>query len=82
MPKIPDPWDHHDWNSRRYVSQWAERQDGREADRAEAFRLIRRLAVFAQLRKYATIAGRVRRYTKNEGGKRKDEIEKQEPRLA
>lgn len=40
MPKIADPWDHHDWNSRDYVSEWADRQDGREADRKEVFRLI------------------------------------------
>ncbi len=40
MPKISDPWDHHDWSSRNYVSQWAERQDEREADRQEHFRLM------------------------------------------
>ncbi len=40
MPKISDPWDHHDWSSRRYVSRWAERQDGRESDREDIFRLI------------------------------------------
>jgi ubiquinone/menaquinone biosynthesis C-methylase UbiE len=40
MSKISDPWDHHDWSSRNYVSQWAERQDEREADRQELFRLM------------------------------------------
>ncbi len=40
MAKIIDPWDHHDWNSPRYVSNWAERQDGREVDREEIFRLM------------------------------------------
>lgn len=40
MPKISDPWDHHDWDSRSYVSRWAERQDEREVDRAEVFRLV------------------------------------------
>ena len=43
MPKISDPWGHHDWDSRGYVSQWAERQDGREVDRAEVFRLMAKL---------------------------------------
>lgn len=43
MPKISDPWDHHDWDSRSYVSRWAERQDGREVDRAEVFRLMAKL---------------------------------------
>lgn len=40
MPKLVDPLDHHDWSSQEYVSQWAERQDTREADRQEVFRLI------------------------------------------
>ena len=43
MPKIPDPWDHHDWDSQKYVYQWAERQDGRKAERAEVFRLMAKL---------------------------------------
>ena len=43
MPKISDPWGHHDWDSRSYVSQWAERQDEREVDRAEVFRLMAKL---------------------------------------
>src|SRR5574341_715607 len=40
MAKISDPWDHHDWASRDYVSQWAERQDEREVLRQEAFRVM------------------------------------------
>ena len=40
MPKISDPWDHHDWNSPDYVSQWAERQDETKVDREEPFRLM------------------------------------------
>lgn len=37
MGKIADPWHHHDWDSKDYVAEWAERQKGREADRQEAF---------------------------------------------
>ena len=37
MAKLSDPWDHHDWDSKDYVAQWAERQKGREPDRQEAF---------------------------------------------
>ncbi|HTM10349.1 MAG TPA: class I SAM-dependent methyltransferase [Verrucomicrobiae bacterium] len=37
MAKLADPWGHHDWDSADYVSQWAERQKGREAARQEAF---------------------------------------------
>ncbi len=40
MAKLIDPLDHHDWSSQEYVSRWAERQDTREADRQEVFRLI------------------------------------------
>ena len=40
MPRIPDPWDHHDWDSRSYVSRWAERQDEREVDREEPFHVM------------------------------------------
>jgi len=40
MAKISDPWDHHDWDSVKYVHQWAERQDSREAHRLEAFSII------------------------------------------
>ena len=43
MPKIADPWDHHDWDSRSYVSRWAERQDEREVDREEPFRLMAKI---------------------------------------
>jgi ubiquinone/menaquinone biosynthesis C-methylase UbiE len=42
MAKLIDPWDHHDWSSQEYVNQWAERQDEREVDREEIFRLIAR----------------------------------------
>jgi SAM-dependent methyltransferase len=42
MAKLSDPWDHHDWSSREYVSGWAERQNEREIDRQEIFRLIAR----------------------------------------
>ena len=37
MAKIADPWGHHDWESKDYVAEWAERQKGREPDRQEAF---------------------------------------------
>ena len=40
MPKIPDPWDHHDWDSKEYVADWAARQDEREAERQQIFQLI------------------------------------------
>jgi ubiquinone/menaquinone biosynthesis C-methylase UbiE len=40
MAKIIDPLDHHDWSSQKYVSQWATRQDTREADRQKIFRLM------------------------------------------
>ena len=40
MAKITDPWDHHDWDSKDYVLEWATRQDEREADRQEPFALI------------------------------------------
>jgi tRNA (cmo5U34)-methyltransferase len=43
MAKIPDPWGHHDWDSRTYVSRWAERQDERETDRREIFRAIAKI---------------------------------------
>jgi cyclopropane fatty-acyl-phospholipid synthase-like methyltransferase len=42
MAKLTDPWDHHDWSSKEYVFAWAERQDEREVDREEIFRLIAR----------------------------------------
>src|SRR6185369_13460495 len=37
MAKLSDPWHHHDWESKDYVAEWAERQKGREPDRQEAF---------------------------------------------
>ena len=40
MAKISDPWDHHDWDSKDYISHWAERQDEREAGRQETFGLM------------------------------------------
>lgn len=40
MPKIPDPWNHHDWDSKDYVTEWAERQDEREIERRQVFQLI------------------------------------------
>ena len=46
MAKIIDPWDHHDWSSKKYVSQWARRQDEREAGRREIFtRIAKALSV-------------------------------------
>ncbi len=48
MAKLIDPWDHHDWSSRKYVADWAERQDEREIDRAEIFRLIAMSLPFEQ----------------------------------
>ena len=38
MAKLVDPWDHHDWSSEKYVSEWAERQDKKEAERETIFR--------------------------------------------
>ncbi len=40
MAKILDPWDHHDWSSKKYVSEWAVRQDEREVERKKIFRLM------------------------------------------
>lgn len=40
MPKIIDPWDHHDWTSDEYVRHWAERQDQRESERRHIFQLM------------------------------------------
>jgi ubiquinone/menaquinone biosynthesis C-methylase UbiE len=48
MPKIPDPWDHHDWDSGKYVSQWANRQDQREVGREETFRLMAKILPYDQ----------------------------------
>jgi len=40
MAQITDPWDHHDWDSREYVQEWAERQDSSEPHREQAFGVI------------------------------------------
>jgi ubiquinone/menaquinone biosynthesis C-methylase UbiE len=40
MAKISDPWDHHDWESRDYVQEWAERQDASMPHREPAFSVI------------------------------------------
>ncbi len=43
MAKIVDLWDHHDWSSKKYVSDWAERQDEREVEREKIFRSIAKI---------------------------------------
>jgi ubiquinone/menaquinone biosynthesis C-methylase UbiE len=48
MPKISDPWDHHDWDSRNYVHDWADRQDQREAERQEPFYLMAKTLPYEQ----------------------------------
>src|SRR4029453_2653786 len=48
MPKLSDPWNHHDWSSRDYVSQWAAGQDQREIDRQKIFRLIAKTLPYDQ----------------------------------
>jgi SAM-dependent methyltransferase len=40
MAKMVDPLGHHDWESRDYVSRWAERQKEREPNRQEPFNVI------------------------------------------
>lgn len=40
MAQITDPWDHHDWESRDYVRDWAERQDGGKPHREPAFAVL------------------------------------------
>jgi SAM-dependent methyltransferase len=40
MAQITDPWDHHEWDSRDYVLEWAERQDSSEPHREQAFGVI------------------------------------------
>ena len=40
MAKISDPWDHHDWDSRDYVQEWAERQDASQPHRDPAFSVL------------------------------------------
>jgi ubiquinone/menaquinone biosynthesis C-methylase UbiE len=51
MAKLSDPWDHHDWSSRNYVSQWAEGQDQKEVDRQETFRLMAKTLPYDQAAK-------------------------------
>ena len=48
MSKITDPWDRHDWDSKRYVTDWAARQDERETERREVFELIGRTLPYEQ----------------------------------
>ena len=48
MPKLSDPWNHHDWSSRNYVSRWAERQDQREVDRQEIFQSMAKALPYDQ----------------------------------
>jgi ubiquinone/menaquinone biosynthesis C-methylase UbiE len=43
MAKLSDPWEHHDWSSKKYVFQWAERQDEREVEREQIFRSIAKI---------------------------------------
>jgi ubiquinone/menaquinone biosynthesis C-methylase UbiE len=43
MAKLVDLWDHHDWSSKKYVSQWAERQKEREVERERIFRSIAKI---------------------------------------
>jgi ubiquinone/menaquinone biosynthesis C-methylase UbiE len=43
MAKLVDPWDHHDWSSKKYVSQWADRQDEREVEREKIFRSMAKI---------------------------------------
>lgn len=43
MAKLSDPWNHHDWSSKKYVSQWALRQDEREVEREKIFRSIAKI---------------------------------------
>jgi len=48
MAKISDPWDHHDWDSRDYVQEWAERQDDSMPHREQAFGVIAATMPFAK----------------------------------
>ena len=43
MAKLVDPWDHHDWSSKKYVAEWVELQDEREAERERIFRAIAKI---------------------------------------
>jgi SAM-dependent methyltransferase len=51
-PKIPDPWGHHDWDSKKYVNDWAERQDEREIERQHIFQLIADTVPYARGAKF------------------------------
>jgi ubiquinone/menaquinone biosynthesis C-methylase UbiE len=51
-PKIPDPWNHHDWDSKKYVNDWAERQDEREVERQHIFQLIAETVPYDQDAKF------------------------------
>jgi SAM-dependent methyltransferase len=54
MPKlkIPDPWNHHDWDSKKYVNDWADRQDEREVERQHIFQLIAETVPYDQRTKF------------------------------
>ena len=52
MRKIPDPWDHHDWDSKEYVADWAERQDEREPERRHIFQLIADTLLYGKRAKF------------------------------
>ena len=43
MAKIVDLWDHHDWSSKKYVSEWAERQMKEKIEREKIFRSIAKI---------------------------------------
>jgi ubiquinone/menaquinone biosynthesis C-methylase UbiE len=48
LAKMIDPLGHHDWESSDYVSDWAKRQEDREAGRQEAFRALAETIPFAK----------------------------------
>jgi len=48
MASISDPWDHHDWDSRDYVRDWAERQDAGKPHREPAFAVVAATMPFAK----------------------------------
>lgn len=52
MPKIVDPWGHHDWDSKDYVSRWAEDQDRRESERRHVFQLIADILPYGRRAKF------------------------------
>jgi len=55
MPKIPDPWSHHDWDSKEYVTDWADRQDERETERRQVFQLIADTLPYEKSAKFAIL---------------------------